>query len=75
MSGTSVYAVSVDSRSRNPDEPDNAYTIQLQRTLARVQSVQLQDTHHFIFKTRRAREGREHHSELTPQKHAMVWLS
>lgn len=41
MSGTSVYAVSVDSRSRNPDEPDNSYSIQLQRTMDRVQSVQL----------------------------------
>lgn len=41
MSSTSVYAVSVDSRSRNPDQPDNAYSIQLQRTLDRVKSVQL----------------------------------
>jgi len=41
MSSTSVYAVSVDSRSRNPDEPDNAYTVQLKRTMDRVKSVQL----------------------------------
>lgn len=41
MSTTAVYGVSVDSRSRNPDEPDNAYTVQLQRQLDRVKSVQL----------------------------------
>lgn len=38
---TSVYAVSVDSRSRPPDQPDNKYTISLNRTLDRVKSVQL----------------------------------
>ncbi len=38
---TSVYGVSVDSRSRNADEPDNSYTVQLRRTLDRVKSVQL----------------------------------
>lgn len=38
---TSVYAVSVDSRSRPPDQPDNKYTIALNRTLDRVKSVQL----------------------------------
>lgn len=41
MSSTAVYGVSVDSRSRNPDEPDNAYTVQLQRNMDRVKSVQL----------------------------------
>ena len=41
MSSTAVYGVSVDSRSRNSDEPDNAYTVQLQRHLDRVKSVQL----------------------------------
>ena len=41
MSNTSVYGVSIDSRSRNPDEPDNAYTIQLKRTMDRVKSIQL----------------------------------
>lgn len=41
MAATSVYAVSVDSRSRDADEPDNAYTVQLQRTMDRVKSVQL----------------------------------
>ena len=38
---TSVYGVSVDSRSRPPDQPDNKYTIALNRTLDRVKSVQL----------------------------------
>lgn len=38
---TSVYAVSVDSRSRPPEQPDNKYTISLNRTLDRVKSVQL----------------------------------
>lgn len=38
---TSVYGVSVDSRSRPPDQPDNKYTISLNRTLERVKSVQL----------------------------------
>jgi hypothetical protein len=38
---TSVYAVSVDSRSRPPEQPDNKYTISLGRTLDRVKSVQL----------------------------------
>jgi len=41
MSNTNVYGVSVDSRSRNVNEPDNNYTVQLQRTLDRVKSVQL----------------------------------
>lgn len=38
---TSVYAVSVDSRSRPPEQPDNRYTISMGRTLDRVKSVQL----------------------------------
>ena len=38
---SSVYAVSVDSRSRNVDEPDSKYTVKLDRTLDRVKSVQL----------------------------------
>ena len=41
MSNTSVYGVSVDSRSRNVDEPDNKYSVQLRRTMDRVKSVQL----------------------------------
>lgn len=41
MSSTTVYGVSVDSRSRNPGEADNNYTVQLQRMLDRVKSVQL----------------------------------
>ena len=41
MSSRSVYGVSVDSRSRNVDEADNKYTIQLFRTLDRVKTVQL----------------------------------
>ena len=41
MSSTQVYGMSVDSRSRNPNEPDNNYSVQLQRTLDRVKSVQL----------------------------------
>jgi hypothetical protein len=36
-----VYGVSIDSRSRNVDEPDNAYTINLDRTLDRVKTIQL----------------------------------
>lgn len=40
-SATSVYAVSVDSRSRPPNQPDNKYDIELGRTLDRVKSVQL----------------------------------
>lgn len=38
---SSVYGVSVDSRSRNPDELDHDYTVQLFRDLNRVKSVQL----------------------------------
>ncbi len=38
---TSVYGVSVDSRSRPPNQPDNKYDIDLGRTLDRVKSVQL----------------------------------
>jgi len=38
---SSVYGVSVDSRSRNPDELDYDYTVQLFRDLNRVKSVQL----------------------------------
>jgi hypothetical protein len=41
MSNTNVYGVSVDSRSRNVNEPDNRYTVLLKRTLDRVKSVQL----------------------------------
>lgn len=40
-SATSVYAVSVDSRSRPLNQPDNKYDIELGRTLDRVKSVQL----------------------------------
>ena len=38
---TSVYGVSVDSRSRPPSQPDNKYEIELGRTLDRVKSIQL----------------------------------
>lgn len=38
---SSVYGVSVDSRSRPPDQPDNKYDIELGRTLDRVKSLQL----------------------------------
>jgi len=38
---SSVYAVSVDSRSRNINEPDNSYTVNLGRTLDRVKTIQL----------------------------------
>lgn len=41
MTRTSVYGVSVDSRSRNLNEADNNYTVQLQRMLDRVKSIQL----------------------------------
>ncbi len=41
MSSTAIYGVSVDSRSRNPDEPDNQYTVQLARTMDRVKTIQL----------------------------------
>lgn len=41
MSSTVIYGVSVDSRSRNSDEPDNNYTVQLRRTLDRVKTIQL----------------------------------
>jgi hypothetical protein len=41
MTERTVYGVSVDSRSRNVDEPDNKYTIQLFHTLNRVKTVQL----------------------------------
>lgn len=38
---SSVYAVSVDSRSRNINEPDNSYTVNLGRMLDRVKTIQL----------------------------------
>jgi hypothetical protein len=38
---TSVYGVSVDSRSRPFNQPDNKYDIDLGRTLDRVKSIQL----------------------------------
>lgn len=38
---TAVYGVSVDSRSRPPNQPDNKYEIDLGRTLDRVKSLQL----------------------------------
>ena len=38
---TSVYSVSVDSRSRNAGDADNNYSINLQQTLQRVKSIQL----------------------------------
>lgn len=41
MTSRNVYAVSIDSRSRSVDEPDSAYTIDLDRQLDRVKSVQL----------------------------------
>lgn len=41
MSSRNVYAVSIDSRSRNDDEPDNKYTINLDRQLDRVKTIQL----------------------------------
>ena len=41
MSSRNVYGVSIDSRSRNEDEPDNAYTINLDRQLDRVKTIQL----------------------------------
>jgi hypothetical protein len=41
MSSRNVYGVSIDSRSRNVDEPDNAYTINLDRQLDRVKTIQL----------------------------------
>ena len=41
MSSRNVYGVSVDSRSRNVNEPDNSYTINLFRNLQRVKTVQL----------------------------------
>ena len=41
MSSTVVYGVSVDSRSRNPNEPDNSYSVNLARTMDRVKSLQL----------------------------------
>lgn len=41
MSSRLVYGVSVDSRSRNVNEPDNSYSIQLNRVLDRVKTVQL----------------------------------
>lgn len=41
VDATSVYGVSVDSRSRPPEQPDNKYTIDLGRTLDRVKSIQL----------------------------------
>ncbi len=41
MSSRNVYGVSIDSRSRNVDEPDNAYTIDLDRQLDRVKTIQL----------------------------------
>ena len=41
MSSRNVYGVSIDSRSRNENEPDNAYTINLDRQLDRVKTIQL----------------------------------
>ena len=41
MASRTVYGVSVDSRSRNVDECDNRYTINLSRTLDRIKTVQL----------------------------------
>ena len=38
---TSIYSVSVDSRSRNPHDAENNYSIDLGQTLQRVKSVQL----------------------------------
>jgi hypothetical protein len=38
---TSVYGVSVDSRSRPSSQPDNKYDVDLGRTLDRVKSIQL----------------------------------
>lgn len=35
------YAVSVDSRSRAENEPDNRYTVNLYRTLDRIKTIQL----------------------------------
>jgi hypothetical protein len=40
-SSRNVYGVSVDSRSRNVNEPDNCYTVNLFRDLQRVKTVQL----------------------------------
>ena len=41
MTSRSVYSVSIDSRSRNDDEPDNQYTVNLDRTLDRIKTIQL----------------------------------
>jgi hypothetical protein len=41
VNATSVYGVSVDSRSRPSDQPDNKYDVSLGRTLDRVKSIQL----------------------------------
>lgn len=41
INATSVYGVSVDSRSRPPSQPDNKYDVDLGRTLDRVKSIQL----------------------------------
>ena len=41
VNATSGYGVSVDSRSRPSDQPDNKYDIDLGRTLDRVKSIQL----------------------------------
>lgn len=41
MSSRSVYSVSIDSRSRNQDEADNSYTVNLDRTLDRIKTIQL----------------------------------
>ena len=38
---TSIYSVSVDSRSRPANQPDFSYTIDLGRTLQRVKTIQL----------------------------------
>ena len=41
MTSRNVYGVSVDSRSRNDNEPDNSYTVHLARTIDRVKTIQL----------------------------------
>ena len=41
LNATSVYSVSIDSRSRPSNQPDNKYDIELGRTLDRVKSIQL----------------------------------
>ena len=41
MASRNVYAVSIDSRSRRPDEPDYRYTVELGKTIDRIKTIQL----------------------------------